>query len=368
MNQRTNTTRRQKKFPFNVWTAAVLVFARESSSEVLCHRPHHAALVPRGGSDVTLTPDAEAAAALRRWRLNQRHLLHLRSTILAEVLASRGVPVASLPPSSADAESSAVTLTSVSTPEGSTRINAVDFDCAMSTENERRSCLYSFDAQVGTKVLAPIGTESWIGLSTLNRLRRTDPTKVEPMWHNRYGILSSWFADTEYSLLQYVGLRGWLVSTLLDAGNGMVLRGILLSALSACFVALGPAISAVLNRLATSGMFWASYPRWSRVIFGPLPLQLMVVQFLWKKAAEGFEGLVGVVREAVVDLECSILEDCIPVTTGTGVVDDYETDEESDDNNEEEEQFIEDEKDVDDDDSNVDFSDDTTSEWSDDYK
>mmetsp|Transcript_34445 Transcript_34445/g.79640 ORF Transcript_34445/g.79640 Transcript_34445/m.79640 type:complete len:157 (-) Transcript_34445:1430-1900(-) len=147
MNQRTNTTRRQKKFPFNVWTAAVLVFARESSSEVLCHRPHHAALVPRGGSDVTLTPDAEAAAALRRWRLNQRHLLHLRSTILAEVLASRGVPVASLPPSSADAESSAVTLTSVSTPEGSTRINAVDFDCAMSTENERRSCLYSFDAQ-----------------------------------------------------------------------------------------------------------------------------------------------------------------------------------------------------------------------------
>jgi len=143
----------------------------------------------------------EAAAALLRWRLNQRHLLHLRSTILSEVLAARGVPVASLPPSAAAGSPApdgapappppALTLSSVSTPEGSGRVPLVDFDCALSTVRERRSCLYSFDAQVGTKVMALVGTGAWIGLSALNRLHRQDPTKVEPMWHGRYGVLGS---------------------------------------------------------------------------------------------------------------------------------------------------------------------------------
>ena len=42
--------------------------------------------------------------------------------------------------------------------------------------------------QVGTKVVAPIDNDKWITLAALNRLRRTDPSKVEPMWFNQWAI------------------------------------------------------------------------------------------------------------------------------------------------------------------------------------
>jgi len=84
---------------------------------------------------------------------------------------------------------------------------------------------------------------------------------------------------------------------------------------------LGPALTVLANRLAVCGPLWAAYPRWSRVVFGPLPLQLMAVQFLWKRAAAAFEKLYGAVRGAVIEAECAALERCVPVTVGEGVVD-----------------------------------------------
>jgi len=80
----------------------------------------------------------------------EQHLLYqLRSTFFAEMLASRGVP---LP-----------TIASVTTTDGERAPDVVDWDCALSTTDEPRTCLYSFDAAPGTKVLAPLGTDQ-VGL------------------------------------------------------------------------------------------------------------------------------------------------------------------------------------------------------------
>jgi len=163
--------------------------------------------------DVRRRREREEHEKLIRYRAEQQLLYQLRSTYLTEILASRGVP--NLP-----------TLASVSTSDVNRPPEYVDWDCACSTEDEPRSCLYSFDAEPNTKVVAPKGTDQWISLSALNRLRRSDSTKVEPMWHSRYSILKGWFSeDSEYCMLQHVGVKGFFVSSmLLDGANGMVLR------------------------------------------------------------------------------------------------------------------------------------------------
>lgn len=50
-----------------------------------------------------------------------------------------------------------------------------------------------------------------------------------------------------------------------------------------------------------------------------MPLKILIGQMAWKFVAGSFGKLEGVVRDYIVDLECSILENCIPVTTGAGV-------------------------------------------------
>lgn len=245
-------------------------------------------------------------AALDKYRSDQSVLLQLRSTMLSEALAQRGVP---LP-----------TLRDVSTAEGDRPAETCDWDCALSTVEEPKTCLYSFDAEPDTKVVAPLGTDQWISLSALNRLRRTDPTKVEPMWHGRYAILKSWFSDeSEYSLLQHVGFGGFLVSSvLLDLGGGLVLRSLLvLGVLSALCVCM-PLLEYLVGRLLVSGALWSKWMSWHRIVHAALPFKLLVGQIAWKSVAGAFAKLEGAVRERVVDWECAILEECVPVTVGEG--------------------------------------------------
>ena len=60
--------------------------------------------------------------ALRKYRMEQQMLMQLRSTFLSEALAKRGLPM--------------TTLLDVSTPEGDKPPEKVDWDCAMSTEDD----------------------------------------------------------------------------------------------------------------------------------------------------------------------------------------------------------------------------------------
>ena len=66
--------------------------------------------------------------ALEKYRVDQQLLLQVRATLLTELLARRGLPV--------------ITMEAVSTPEGIKPPEVVDWDCAMSTENEPKVRIY----------------------------------------------------------------------------------------------------------------------------------------------------------------------------------------------------------------------------------
>lgn len=258
---------------------------------------------------------------LSKYRTEQQILYQLRSTYLSEMLALRGVP---LP-----------TITSVSTADGDKPPEKVDWDCSLCTEDDPKSCLYSFDAEPNTKVVAPLGTDQWISLSALNRLRRTDPTKVEPMWHSQYSILNSWFSDaSEFSMLQHVGVKGFLVSSvLLDGGNGLVLRSILIMTVMSAIITLMPLLEFIVGRILVSAPFWAQWTTWGRIVRAGFPLKLLLGQLAWKGVASAFSKLENDVREYIVDMECEILEESVPLTIGVDSMeaDDVVSDVEDDD-------------------------------------
>ena len=85
-------------------------------------------LTIRGGAAAatavtTKTKKQEAMEAIQTYKLQQQHLLQLRSTFLSEALASRGINVGP-------------TMMDVSTPEGSKQPQKVDWDCCLSTEDD----------------------------------------------------------------------------------------------------------------------------------------------------------------------------------------------------------------------------------------
>ena len=251
--------------------------------------------------DIANHPDFDT---LQSYRLQQQILMQLRATFLSEALANRGFPI--------------TTLEDGATPEGSTPPQPVDWDCALATEDDPKSCLYSFDAEPNTKVVAPIDSTQWISLGALNRLRRTDPSKVEPMWHSQYAILMSWFdAESEYSLLQHVGFQGFLLNSLLE---GITLPFVL--GLSLCVVAVifMPFLEFIVNRFLVSGLLWSQWHKWSRFVHAALPLKILLGQMAYKGVAVLFGKLLRVVKERLVELECQILEDSIPLTVGVPTI------------------------------------------------
>uniref|UniRef100_A0A7S2PP71 Uncharacterized protein n=1 Tax=Leptocylindrus danicus TaxID=163516 RepID=A0A7S2PP71_9STRA len=186
----------------------------------------------------------------------------------------------------------------------------------MSTKNNPKPCLYSFDAQVGTKVVAPVNTDQWISLGALNRLRRMDPTKVEPMWHSKYAIREAWFGESEFSMMQHVGIQGWVMSTLLD--HKFVLRSLLLSTLAVAFAVFMPVIEYIVSRFMVSGVLWGAYKTWGRFANAALPFKLLMVQMLAKFLGGRLDALESIVRNYIVECECSLLENTVPVTVGEG--------------------------------------------------
>lgn len=266
-----------------------------------------------GGSLSTKTKPSntnkrQTIETIQNYKLQQQHLLQLRSTFLSEALAARGINVGP-------------TMVDVSTPEGAKPPKEVDWDCCLSTVDDPKTCLYSFDAEPNTKVICPAGTTQYISLSALNRLRRTDPSKVQPMWHDQYAILKSWFSDeSEYSLLQFVGLKGFIVSTvLLDLGKGLAFKAALALSVLAVFMTFLPLIEVVMSRFLTSSFLWMKWQSWGKFVHAALPLKILIGQMVWNFVSGSFGKLESVVRDYVVDLECAILEDSIPVTIGGDV-------------------------------------------------
>ena len=240
---------------------------------------------------------------LQAYRMKQQVLLQLRATFLSEALSNRGLPIPS--------------LKDVSTPEGRIPPKKVDWDCAMSTEADPKHCLISYEPEPGSKLVVPMelaSTDKWITLSALNRLRREDPSKVEPMWNDKYSILKSWFGpNSRYSLLQHVGPKGVVLSALLDGNR---LPAVVFVLLASLIVQLLPIIMTVSNRLLVSEFLWKNWINWYRYVHMGLPFKLLIVQTALNYLSKGFYKLVEIVKDKLVDLECQILEETIPLTVG----------------------------------------------------
>jgi hypothetical protein len=171
-----------------------------------------------------------------------------------------------------------------------------------------------------------MGSDQWISLVALNRLRRTDPTKVEPMWHSRYAILKSWFSDSsEFSLSQHVGWEGFVVGSLL-LDSPMVLRAILVTCTAVVLITVLPLLEYIVNRLIVSGLFWSKWRTWSRFVHAALPLKLLIGQMTWKFVTGSYIKLETFVREYIVEMECSLLQDSMPLTVGPGSILDEDMD------------------------------------------
>jgi hypothetical protein len=256
---------------------------------------------------------------LQAYRLQQQLYLQSRSLHLRQALISRGLTA----------------LSHGAVEEGSTVSRHVDWDCAMATREHSKSCLYSFDAEIGSKVVAPIGTDQWITLSALNRLRRTDPTKVEPLWHSQYSILKTWLspADT-FSLYNYLTPGGTLLSFILDAP--VVLAScMLVTGLLGLLVTL-PFWEGLVQTILTHPLVWTSWPNWGRFVHAALPLKLLLGQLAWRGMATVFGRIYAQIRDRLIEWECQIWEECIPLTILEGSQYDAAQANEDDDSSEEE--------------------------------
>jgi len=81
-----------------------------------------------------------------------------------------------------------------------------------------------------------------------------------------------------------------------------------------------PLIEVVVSRVLTSSFLWMKWQSWGKFVHAALPLKILIGQMVWKFVAGSFGKLESIVRDYVVDLECAILEESIPVTVG-GVFD-----------------------------------------------
>ncbi len=116
-------------------------------------------------------------------------------------------------------------------------------------------------------------------------------------------------------MLQHVGFQGFLLSLLL---KGPFLKILLSGAILAAFLVFLPVIEYVTNRLLVSGFLWMQWPTWARFVHAALPLKLFLAQYSWKVLEQGFGHVEHIIRERIIEWECQMLEQCVPVTVGPG--------------------------------------------------
>ena len=102
----------------------------------------------------------------------------------------------------------------------------------------------------------------------------------------------------------------------------MMLRSLLVLGMTLLGILLLPIGEYIVGRVLVSRGLWVRWASWSRFVHAALPMRLILGQMLYRSLAGGFMKLEGAVRDSVVELECRILEECVPLTLGCGV--DYE--------------------------------------------
>jgi hypothetical protein len=254
---------------------------------------------------------------VRAYRMQQHLYLTSRSLQLRQALIGRGLVELS---HTYSASSSAASKSKPS-------FAVVDWDSAKSTKASPKSCLYSLDAEEGAKVIAPTVaatttsktsssplSHQWITVTALNRLRRTDPTKVEPLWHNQYAILSTWFQPGHaYSLSSHLPLfPGQVLSLVLD--RPLILTAALTLSLILAVLATWPLWEQAARLLLTSRILWRYHSSWYRIAHAAMPLKLLLAQMGLRLVQTQFGALQSTIRTYLMEWECRLLQDHLPLT------------------------------------------------------
>lgn len=137
------------------------------------------------------------------------------------------------------------------------------------------------------------------------------------MWHSQYAIRKSWFGDdSSFSVLQHCGPTGLVLALLLD--HAIVLKALLAAAMILAILIFLPILDFWMSRMLVSSTIWINWPQWARIVHAALPLKLLLGQMGFKFLANLFGKVEQRVRDALVELECVNLEQCIPLTVGPG--------------------------------------------------
>jgi hypothetical protein len=266
----------------------------------------------RGGSttmaaadttSTTATTSTDATAQQKQqvhaYRLQQQLYLQSRSLQLRQALIQRGFD--ELQHCVTDSTTAAAAAVEI------------DWDCALATDAHPKSCLYSFDAPIPSKVVAPANTTQYITLSALNRLRRNDPTKIEPLWHSQYKILNTWFHPNHpFSIYTHLGFTGTILAVLLDT-PWLLAMALGVTLLFSIILAL-PLLEIIVQMIVTMPFVWQHWPSWGRFVHAALPLKLLLGQMGFKFASTVWNKLFHAIRNRLVEVECDFLEECTPLT------------------------------------------------------
>jgi hypothetical protein len=295
------------------WGPVVVMLRRPSRRSPLEVAP----FMPRGGSSTTTKTTTESAASYdKAYSVRQQLSLQSRSLQLRQALLARGLTELS----------HTTTTEGANSPSSHNHKQAVDWDCALSTPEHPKSCLYSLDAEYGQKVIAPrmdddddtsAASPAWITLTALNRLYRTDPAKVDSLWYHQYDIVSTWFQPHHrYSLYaHYRNPVAALVTAALNVRPPWLLGCVTLSTVGALLLLLlGPLVEALGTTLLTSRLLWQAWPTWGRFVHAALPLQLLLGQLALGAVGSGLQLWTRVLRSCLVEYECQALQAQLPRT------------------------------------------------------
>jgi hypothetical protein len=282
------------------------------------------------------------------YRIQQQLYLQSRSLQLRQALIGRGLTELSHGGSTTAAVKAGSGGTGSPTHVPKT---VVDWECAQSTVEYPKSCLYSLDAEYGQKVICPMVVEhhdnnnmdknnnnnnnnnnnavtaatqhsskkkqyEWITISALNRLYRIDPNKVESLWYHQYSILNTWFSTRHfYSLYSYMNWYGSIITTALNLQPTWLLSVVILvCGLSTGTLLFFPLLESFITFTVTSSTLWSTWPTWSRFVHAALPLQLLMGQLLMGAVGQLVQMVTTTVRTILIEEECRLLQLCVPLT------------------------------------------------------
>jgi len=180
----------------------------------------------------------------------------------------------------------------------------LEWEFALSTASSPKSCLINIEAEEGTKVAGPKGTDKWVTFSQLNKYRRKDPQKLRDLWYGQY--------DVDFGPInELASTQALAVSAMLDSPV-LIPSLVILSIAGALGVSAG-ALWAVLVRLLNSHLWWRSYGLWSRFLYVSAPFKILLGRWVYSSCRDVVKALADVVRDRLLDLESHLLQASLPV-------------------------------------------------------